>query len=333
MNTESTTPLISIVIPAHNAAATIEECLEACLAQSYPNTEVIVIDDGSTDNTTALSAPFPIRCIRQNQQGPAAARNRGAHEASGEFLVFTDSDCVPAEDWLEQLMQGFDEGVVAVGGTYGIADDESLLARMIHEEIQCRHETFGEFVDFLGSFNLAVRKSAFLECGGFDESFRAASGEDNDLSYRLLDTGGKLRFTGEAVVFHYHPTRLRRYLRTQMRHGFWRMKLYAKHPHRMRGDRYAGITDLLAPVLMLLLGLSFFLVLLGPPAPFYIGVVAGMLLTLVAVRLPVPWKMFLRTRDRRMLGFVGVMLIRDVARAIGMAQGIWTFRVLRKSTA
>lgn len=333
MNAGSAHPMVSIVVPAHNASATIAQCLAACLAQTYPNTEVILVDDGSTDNTAALAAPFPVRCIRQLQHGPASARNCGAREASGQFVAFTDSDCVPSEDWLARLMLCFDESVVAAGGSYGIANRQSLLANMIHEEIQCRHAAFGEFVDFLGSFNLAVRKDAFLTCGGFDESFRAASGEDNDLSYRLLDTGGRLRFTRDALVFHYHPERLRPYLRTQARHGYWRMKLYAKHPRRMRGDRYAGLPDLAAPVLMLLLGLLLFLSLLGPPAPFYLGVALGVLAVLVAVRLPVPLHMFRHTRDPRMLAFVGVMLVRDLARAVGMAQGIWTFRIRRRSTA
>ncbi|MFA6243279.1 MAG: glycosyltransferase [Candidatus Hydrogenedentales bacterium] len=326
-------PLVSIVIPAHNASATIGECIEACLAQSYPHIEVIVVDDGSTDDTPRIVQSRSVRFIRQGQQGPAAARNRGAREANGEIIAFTDSDCVPAEDWIERLVAGFDGDIVAVGGTYGIANEESLFARMVHEEIQCRHATFEEFVDFLGSFNVAVLKRAFDEAGGFDEHFRAASGEDNDLSYRLLDAGGKLRFARDAVVCHYHPTRFGRYMRTQMRHGFWRMKLYAKHPQRMRGDRYAGITDLIAPMLMLILGLLSFLVLLGPPTPFYIGLSLGVIVVLLAARLPVPWGMYARTKDRRMLGFVGIMLIRDLARALGMAQGIWTFRIRRKTTA
>ena len=108
-------------------------------------------------------------------------------------------------------------------------------------------------MDFLGSFNVAYRKAAFEAVGGFDASFPCASGEDNDLAYRLQDVGGRLRFTREAVVAHHHPTRLWPYLRTQARHGYWRMKLYAKHIGRARrGDQYAGMADLAAPPLALL---------------------------------------------------------------------------------
>ncbi|MEK7793540.1 MAG: glycosyltransferase family 2 protein, partial [Candidatus Hydrogenedentota bacterium] len=153
----------------------------------------------------------------------------------------------------EQLVTKFDDdATVGVGGTYGIANPRSPLARVVHEEIQVRHKRFGDMVDFLGSFNVAYVRQAFDAASGFDEDFRFASAEDNDLAYRLLDNGGVLRFNPNAVVDHYHPERLGPYLQTQMRHGFWRMKLYAKHPRRTSGDQYAGPSALLGPPLALL---------------------------------------------------------------------------------
>jgi glycosyltransferase involved in cell wall biosynthesis len=325
--------LVSIIIPAHNASNTLAACIEACVRQTYRPVEIIVVDDGSTDDTPRIARTYPVHYVRQEQRGPAAARNRGAHEAKGVILAFTDSDCVPAEDWMVQLIEGLDEDVAVVGGTYGIANPGIELARMIHEEIVLRHARYDEHVDFLGSFNMAIRRDAFDRVGGFDETFRAASGEDNDLSYRLTEAGGKLRFMKSAVVAHYHPTRLWPYLRAQARHGFWRMKLYAKHPARVSGDRYAGWPDLMAPVLVVLAAFLVVLSLIGPPAPFYAGAILGLLLTLLAVRIRVPWGMYQRTHDRRMLGFVFVLLARDVARAIGMVGGIYTFLIRRKAAA
>ena len=124
--------LVSIIIPAHNAAETLAECIEACRQQTYRPLELIVVDDGSTDDTPRIAWVHPVHYIRQDQRGPAAARNRGAREARGAILAFTDSDCVPAEDWAARLVDGFDEDTVAVGGTYGIANPDSKLARMIH---------------------------------------------------------------------------------------------------------------------------------------------------------------------------------------------------------
>ncbi|GMV94333.1 MAG: hypothetical protein AMXMBFR82_41110 [Candidatus Hydrogenedentota bacterium] len=326
-------PLVSVIVPAHNAARTLEACLKGCLQQTYAPIEVIAIDDGSKDDTARIAESFPVRFVHQEQRGPAAARNAGARIAQGAFLVYTDSDCVPQMDWVERLISGFGEGVAATGGTYGIANPDSLLARWIHEEILVRHAALGEEVDFLGSFNVAYEKNAFDRVAGFDEAFTAASGEDNDLAYRLIDAGGRLRFVHDAVVRHHHPSRLGAYLRSQMRHGFWRMKLYAKHPQRASGDRYAGIADLAAPVLICLVIAAFFATLATALHPAAILTFAALSALLIAARLQVPWRMMRRAGNPMMLIFLPVMLARDVARAVGMLCGIWVFLVLRKRTA
>ena len=328
-------PRVSIVIPAHNAEKTLGACLSACLSQTHPNTEVIVVDDGSTDATPRIAEAFPVHYIRQENRGPAAARNRGAAEATGSFVAFTDADCVPEPDWIAQLLAVFAEGVVAVGGTYGIANPESILARMIHEEIALRHAHYGDDVDFLGSFNVMYDREAFQTAGGFDEAFSRASAEDNDLSYRLLDAGGKLRFVPHAIVKHFHPTRLGPYLRTQARHGFWRMRLYAKHPNRAyKGDRYAGLAELAAPALALLAGLALchaVLILIGAVhSP--IGVVLDVVLFLAYVlfRYSLLLRLALNRGDARMLLFLPVLILRDIARGIGMLAGVVRFMVFAR---
>jgi glycosyltransferase involved in cell wall biosynthesis len=332
--------LVSIIIPAHNAKATLAECLGACLDQTYPDTEVIVVDDGSTDDTAAIADTFPVQCIQQAQAGPAAARNRGVADAKGDIVVLVDSDCVPETDWIERLIEGFEDGVAAVGGVYTNARKDNALARMVHEEIAARHDTFGDEVDFLGSFNVAYRKEAFDAVGGFDESFTAASGEDNDLAYRLADQGGRLRFARTARVAHYHPTRLWPYLRTQARHGFWRVKLYVKHPKRASGDRYAGLFDLLAPPWALAV-LGAMVLWLGAlpvrnalPWPWMCDVLAAaVLLPYCALRCILPLRLWKRSGNPRMLEFVLVAALRDGARAVGMVRGFWHFKLRGKETA
>ncbi len=323
----------SIVIPAFNAAATLAECLEACQRQTHPALEIIVADDGSTDSTPDIAKRLGVRYVRQENRGPAAARNTGARMASGDVLVFTDSDCVPEPDWLEKLLTGFtDASVAGVGGSYGIRNDSSLLARIIHEEIVLRHQRFRDRVDYLGSFNVAYRREAFETAGGFDESFAQASGEDNDLAYRLHDNGGTLRFVANARVAHYHPTRLFPYLRTQMRHGFWRMRLYAKHPRRSGGDDYAGFGELLGPPAALLLAAGFvtlpiigradFAFALALLAVFYLLTTAG-LTRAIARRLGLTTGLLYR----------GMTVLRDAARGLGLIGGLWTFVVRRRGIA
>ena len=346
-------PRVTIVVPAYNAEATLERCLHACLHQTCPNIEVVVVDDGSDDATPRIAAAFPVHYIRQENRGPAAARNCGAREAKGDFVAFTDADCIPRPDWIEQLLAGFEEEIVAVGGTYGIANPENVLARMIHEEIADRHAAFQvqsprtshlaprtshcalDEVDFLGSFNVMYRRQAFEAVGGFDESFPHASAEDNDLSYRLIDAGGRLRFNPRAIVNHYHPARLIPYLRAQTRHGYWRVKLYGKHPNRAKkGDRYAGLTDLLAPAMALLAvavalfaeaGRLFWSRPTAPPAVEIPIVLAYVLfLALRVIRLT------FRTGNREMLLFWPVVFLRDVSRGFGMLGGIARFILFPK---
>lgn len=326
---------VSIIVPAYNAEKTLAQCLEACQRQTYPDVEIIVVDDGSTDNTPSIAQSFGIHCFRQENQGPAAARNRGAGEACGDILAFTDADCVPAVDWVERLVEGFGEGIVAVGGTYGIVNSGSLLARMIHEEIQIRHEKFGEEVDFVGSFNMAVLAASFRNVGGFDSRFPAASAEDNDLSYRLQDVGGNLCFQRNAVVAHHHPARLWGYLRTQARHGYWRMKLYAKHPNRARkGDRYAGCFDLMAPPMAFvslvgLIGLGLFRRWTVVARASLVLLIAGTLYLLM-LHGQMATRMVKRTGDRRMLWYCLVGILRDFARALGMVAGVVKFWFLKR---
>ncbi len=330
---------ISIIIPAYNAASTLSACLTACLAQDYPDTEVLLVDDGSTDATPEIVQAFPkVIYLRQANAGPAAARNCGAAHATGDILVFTDSDCVPEPNWIRALVAEFGDNTAGVGGTYGIANPEFRLARLVHEEIQIRHAAFSSEVDFLGSFNVAYREEVFRAVGGFDEAFPRASAEDNDLAYRIQDTGAALRFTPNAVVAHHHPTHLLPYLRTQMHHGFWRMKLYAKHPQRaQKGDQYAGRCDLFAPpyALFLLLLLPFVLTATlfnvgGTPILFgYALLVLGYLL----LHLPLVLRLWRRTHRLESLHFCYIAALRDLARAIGLTCGVLYFFPKRRSAS
>ena len=197
---------------------------------------------------------------------------------------------------------------------------------------------FGDTVNFLGSFNVAYRRKAFMEVDGFDENFRAASGEDNDLAYRLHDQGGIMRFVRSAVVNHYHPVKLFPYLRTQMNHGFWRMKLYAKHPKRSGGDQYAGRLDFAGPPLALLSLVLYPLCVLT--TLLHLGIwpivfIATVLL--IDVYVLVTWRnasdMHSRIHHRRSSWFFGIMLyLRDICRGLGLIRGVWTFMILRKET-
>lgn len=245
----SADPQVSVIIPAYNAQETIAQAIEAVLAQDFIQPfELIIVDDGSLDPTPGIIARYPaVRYIRQENAGPASARNHGAREARGRVLIFTDADCCPGPSWITKLMRGFlHNGVGVVAGSYGIANPRSLLARLIHAEIMFRHhKLMPEYIRAFGSYNFAISKKLFMEVGGFNDRYRRASGEDNDLSYKIVARGELIYFCKDATVDHYHQEDLLGYLREQYRHGVWRMVMYRDHPHMAAGDGYTFWKDII----------------------------------------------------------------------------------------
>ena len=155
--------------------------------------------------------------------------------------------------------------------------------------------------------------------GGFDESFPAPSGEDNDLSYRLRDAGYRIRFVRDAVVDHHHPTSLSRYLKEQARHGFWRMILYARHPARSGGDGYAGLLDFAQPPMAMM---TVVLLLLGFVNVRAFGAASLLFAMLILLNNVLALRILRRTRSASGLALVWLGTIRAYARAWGMLRGV-----------
>lgn len=243
---------VSVVIPVYNGARFISglmESLQGIDPDGY-ELEFIVVDDGSTDDTAERLAQYPVQVISQANAGPASARNAGWRKADGDIVVFTDADCRPGKLWIRSLMEGFSDATVgAVAGSYDIANPESALSRVIHTEIIHRHNQLQDFVRVAGTYNLAIRRQCLEMLNGFDESYPAASGEDNDLSYRLQKAGFRIAFRPRARVAHYHPEGLGKYLKTQFVHGYWRGRLYLIHPQFLAGDDYTRPRDILGSFL------------------------------------------------------------------------------------
>ena len=158
-----------------------------------------------------------------------------------------------------------------------------------------------------------------------------------NLAYRLQDAGGRLAFTPHAIVSHHHPTHLASYLRTQTRHGYWRMKLYQKHPNRSRGDRYAGVRDLAAVGLPVMCAVHVAALATTWPIDGVAGILGLALLAygpaFALVHGDLAIRMAARSRSIGMTAFWLVMVLRDFARAAGLIAGIWRFRVIGEATA
>lgn len=238
---DSTTP-VSVIIPTYNGALRIERCLTALKAQSDGrNVEIIVVNDGSTNNTLeVLSQYADIRVISQPNAGPAAARNRGAREAVGAVILFTDDDCEPAPGWLNAMLAPFsDREVVGTKGIYRTRQKQ-LIARFVQIEYEDRYRLMARHqnIDFIDTYSAGFRRGRFLEMNGYDTAFPVACAEDAELSYRMSAKGWKMKFVPTAIVYHQHPNSFGRYLRKKFKFAFWRVLAVRKNPSKAVKDTH-----------------------------------------------------------------------------------------------
>lgn len=238
-------PRISVVVCAYNAEPTIQECLDAVLRLDYPDYEVVVVDDGSTDATAELLRAFPVRVVSTENRGLSSARNTGLAAADGEIVAYLDSDAYPDPHWLRYLAHRFTTtDHVAVGGPNLPPPGDGVIAECVARSPGGpAHVLLTDTVaEHVPGCNLAVRASALREIGGFDPRFRAA-GDDVDVCWRLQDQGGTLGFSPAALVWHHRRNSVRAYWRQQRGYGRAEALLEHKWPERYNAGghfRWAG---------------------------------------------------------------------------------------------
>jgi glycosyltransferase involved in cell wall biosynthesis len=221
-------PRISVVIPVKNAARTIERCLEAVFNQSLKPHEVIIVDGHSTDGTVQQAGRYPVKVFYQDYGAAGAARQIGLEHAEGEYLAFTDGDCIPDRDWLRHLQAGLGEGTVGAGGRI-----ENIGAGLWTRSINLAFNTFlgsgrsiqgrtfasQKYVRSVSGCNSMYRKSDLIRAGGFNPDLSGA--DETELNARLLKYG-KLLYVQDAAVLHDHKRGLREFARNMYHYGGWR---------------------------------------------------------------------------------------------------------------
>ena len=227
-------PSISVVVCSYNGSRTIRECLEGLKRVEYPNFEVIVVDDGSTDTTAAIARESGFRLISTPNRGLSNARNTGLAAATGEIVAYIDDDAWPDPDWLTYLAAAFVGSThVGVGGPNIAPPGDGLLAECVanapggpvHVLLSDRE------AEHIPGCNMAFRKAALEAIGGFDPQFRTA-GDDVDVCWRLQQRGGTLGFAPSAMVWHHRRGSLRAYWNQQRGYGRAEAMLERKWPEK-----------------------------------------------------------------------------------------------------
>ncbi|MEQ9618553.1 MAG: glycosyltransferase [Deltaproteobacteria bacterium] len=239
---ENARPSFSIIIPTYERFKELDACLDSITNIEYPEDkfEVIVVDDGSTnspeDVVKAYQTRIDVKLIIQEHAGPAAARNRGAREATGKFLAFTDDDCKPSRDWLGKLADRFtqDEDCLVAGRTANALPDNpySTASQLIVDYLHAYNNNKGS--RFLTSNNMALSRERFWEAGGFDTSFPLAAGEDREFCDRCLYNGFRTVYDPDVIVNHAHPLTFGKFLRQHFNYGIGAFNFHEIRARRSR---------------------------------------------------------------------------------------------------
>jgi GT2 family glycosyltransferase len=219
--TDAEWPRISAVVCSYNGSRTIRQCLEGLMRIEYPNFEVIVINDGSTDATAAIAGEYNCRIITTPNAGLSSARNTASQVADGEIIAFLDDDAIPDRHWLHYIAAAFREtSHAAVGGPNIAPPSSNFIADCVDNAPGSPVHVLitDEKAEHLPGCNIAIRKSCLEAIGGFDPTFRVA-GDDVDLCWRLQQRGWTLGFCHGAVVLHHRRHTIRGYWKQQQGYG------------------------------------------------------------------------------------------------------------------
>jgi glycosyltransferase involved in cell wall biosynthesis len=222
---------VSVIIPVRNAETKIGSCLNAVFSQSYKPCEVIVVDGHSGDRTVEIASRYPAKIVYENYGTTGGARQVGLENSKGEYVAFTDADCIPEKNWLENLIKNFNESMAGVGG--GVKNiGEGIWGKAIAltadtflgsaNSVQGRVFKAECAVKSISGCNSMYRKNDLLEIGGFNVTL--SINEETELNKRLSKLGD-LMYIPDAVIFHNQDRNLNAFAKRMFQFGYGRGKL------------------------------------------------------------------------------------------------------------
>ena len=198
--------MISVIVPIYNSNETLSECLDGIFSNKVENFEVIVVDDKSTDNSVEIAKNYDCKIIELSEnKGPAFARNTGANSATGDILLFIDSDVIINSDALMNVNQLFENNKETI--FQGIYSHKSNYKNISTQYQQSFYSYYSwnpkdNYTDILTSCYFSIEKKKFFECGGFNTKIKRATAEDEEFGYKLIDKGYKILISRELSAHH-----------------------------------------------------------------------------------------------------------------------------------
>jgi O-antigen biosynthesis protein len=230
-------PLISVVVCSYNGSATIKDTMEGLMQLDYPSYEVIVVNDGSTDNLEEIVKRYPVKLISTPNQGLSNARNTGMYNAKGEIIAYIDDDAYPDPQWLLYLAYGYANSDIAGLGGPNIAPQENgFIAKCVANSPGGPVHVLltDEIAEHIPGCNMSFRRDALVAIGGFDPIYRAA-GDDVDVCWRIQNSGRTIGFHPSAVVWHHRRNSIKAYWKQQKGYGKAEALLEGKWPEKYNG--------------------------------------------------------------------------------------------------
>jgi glycosyltransferase involved in cell wall biosynthesis len=232
---------LSVIIPTLNEAGLLDRCLSSLAKLDFPREEleVLVVDNGSSDDTPAVVERLGARYVREAKRGPYACRNAGAQHASGDALLFTDSDCTFYPDWASRARGALTERRLDAVVGWSEGEGNSAVARYIQRRYEQNLSQKAEDRPILDTRNCAVRAEVFGEAGGFDDRFLDLS--DELLGVKLASLGKRVGFDRRMRVRHLNPSTLSVLRSKQRRAGYYCHEVWQTYPHNMLREHFSGI--------------------------------------------------------------------------------------------